>query len=367
MSPQKTLVISAVNFTEGGPLTVLRDCVETAARILPDWRIVVMAHDSTLLQTFGVEVRAFPQTKTSWLKRVVLEWVGFKRISEELDPDLWLSLHDMTPRVKARRQAVYCHNPAPFSRPTLRDSWFEPKYLAFALFYARLYASFISRNHAVIVQQEWLREEFQRRFGVRRVIVAYPQAEVARTDIVKSDARSFRSPIFLYPAIPRCFKNFEIIGQALAVLEQEPTWSGVVRWTIDGTENRYTRWLKVRFGHLRSLQWIGRQTKDEMRHEYERAACLVFPSRVETWGLPITEAKQARLPLLLADLPYARETVGSYDRVAFFDPQDPAALAFCMRQVSGNLPLFAETRVVSPSEPYAESWPSLLRLLTADL
>ena len=367
MSPQKTLVISAVNFTEGGPLTVLRDCVETAAQVLPDWRIIVMAHDAALLQTPGIEVRAFPQTKTSWLKRIALEWVGFKRISEELDPDLWLSLHDMTPRVKARRQAVYCHNPAPFSRPTLRDSWFEPKYLAFALFYTRLYASFISRNHAVIVQQQWLREEFQRRFGIRRVIVAYPQTEVARTDIGRSDARPVRSPVFLYPAIPRCFKNFEIIGQALAILEQDPTWSGTVRWTIDGTENRYSRWLKAHFGQLRSLQWIGRQTKDAMQQEYGRATSLLFPSRVETWGLPITEAKQAGLPLLVADLPYARETVGSYDQAAFFDPRDPAALASCMRRVSEDLPLFAATCAANPSAPYAESWPSLLRLLTADL
>ncbi|MGS0755710.1 hypothetical protein ACVBEH_14150, partial [Roseateles sp. GG27B] len=148
MSGPKTLVISAVNFTEGGPLTVLRECVAAARDSLPDWRIVVMAHDQALIETPNVEVIAFPHTKTSWLRRIALEWFGFKKISRQLKPDLWLSMHDMTPIVQARRQVVYCHNPAPFSRPTLKDTWYEPKYFLFSLLYGYLYRLFLHRNHA---------------------------------------------------------------------------------------------------------------------------------------------------------------------------------------------------------------------------
>ena len=86
---KKTLVISAVNFTEGGPLTVLKDCVEVAARVLSGWRIIVMAHDASLINIDGVEVLAFPKAKTSWLRRLALEWVGFNRISKGLNVDLW--------------------------------------------------------------------------------------------------------------------------------------------------------------------------------------------------------------------------------------------------------------------------------------
>lgn len=362
----KTLVISAVNFTEGGPLTVLRDCVSAAVKLLPQWRIMVMAHDVSLIDISGVEVVAFPQTKKSWLKRVALEWWGFNRISRSLNADLWLSLHDITPRVRSRRQAVYCHNPAPFARPTVADSWFEPKYLAFSLLYGYLYRFNIHRNNSVIVQQAWLREEFMRRYGVARVIVAHPTS-INKTIIENSPIRA-EEFIFLYPALPRCFKNFEVIGEALEILESgSDAWSCTVRWTISGTENRYTRWLKKRFGHLRSLQWIGRQTRIQMEHHYASSNCLLFPSRVETWGLPISEAKQANLPMIVADLPYARETVGTCDRVSFFDSHDAPGLAIRMKNFGRENSLIGAVQTDKPSEPFAPDWHALMTLLVKDL
>ena len=365
----KTLVISAVNFTEGGPLTVLRDCVAAAVTTLPGWRIIVMAHDAALIDIQGVEVMAFPKTKSSWLRRLALEWQGFGHLSESLRVDLWLSLHDITPRVKARRQVVYCHNPAPFSRATWRDSWFEPKFLAFSLLYGRMYAALIQRNYAVVVQQDWLRKEFKRRYGVSNVIVAHPESGVSKQMTAQSaySLRTAKDCVFFFPSLPRCFKNFEVIGQALEILERSESWSGSVRWTIDGTENRYARWLRCRFGKLRSLHWIGHQSRAQMLAQYAQADCLVFPSRAETWGLPISEAKQAQLSLLVADLPYAHETVGSWDRVAFFPPHDPQILAQQMAAVVNGFDPFKRVQGSLIEAPNAAGWSELLTMLTHDL
>ena len=140
-----------------------------------------------------------------------------------------------------------------------------------------------------------------------------------------------------------------------------------MRWTIDGTENRYARWLRSRFGKLRSLHWIGRQSREQMLEQYNQVDCLVFPSRAETWGLPISEAKQAQLPLLVADLPYARETVGSWDRVAFFPPQDAQTLAQQMAAIVNGGNPFQKVQGSSPTAPNASSWTELIAMLTHDL
>jgi hypothetical protein len=51
----RRLVVSAVNFTEGGPLTALRQCLASAARTLvPGWEIVALVHDRKLFATEGV-------------------------------------------------------------------------------------------------------------------------------------------------------------------------------------------------------------------------------------------------------------------------------------------------------------------------
>lgn len=365
----KTLVISAVNFTEGGPLTVLHDCVEASAECFPDWRIVVMAHDSTLINVPGVEVIAFPETKTSWLRRLALEWYGFKAFTKRNPVDLWLSLHDITPNVVAKRQVVYCHNPSAFSRANWRDSWFDPKYLAFTLFYGFLYAINIHRNQAVVVQQDWIRAEFKRKFRVDRVIVARPDSlEVGGLKKlthkpVPADGRC----VFFFPSLPRCFKNFELIGEAVEMLERDNAWAGRVRWTIDGTENSYTRWLQKRFGRLRSIEWIGRQDREQMCKHYSEVDCLIFPSRVETWGLPISEAKSSNLPMLLVDLPYAHETVGDWDRVAFFPPTAPDVLARQMSSFANGECVFTKTSATRPEEPIADGWKDLLLQLSCDL
>jgi len=250
-----------------------------------------------------------------------------------------------------------------------RDSWFDPKYLAFTLFYGFLYAINIRQNHSVVVQQEWIRAEFKRRFRVDRVIVARPDSlkvgdlEKCANKPVPMDG----SCIFFFPSLPRCFKNFELIGEAVEILERANEWAGRVRWTIDGTENSYTRWLRKRFGRLRSLEWIGRQDREQMCKQYSEVDCLIFPSRVETWGLPISEAKSANLPMLLVDLPYAHETVGGWDRVAFFPPNAPDVLARQMSSFASGESVFTRTSARRPEEPTADGWKDLLLQLTCDL
>ena len=40
------------------------------------------------------------------------------------------------------------------------------------------------------------------------------------------------------------FKNVEVIGEALEILERDPRWSGEVLLTVQGDEGRYARYLK---------------------------------------------------------------------------------------------------------------------------
>lgn len=362
----KTVVISAVNLVEGGTLKVLKDCVEVAAATLTDWRIVVLAHRRELITTAGVEVVELPHIKPNWWRRLWAEWHQFNALSASYRTDLWISLHDITPRVQARRQVVYCHNPAPFWQPTWRDAWYGPDYWLFARFYGLMYRAFIRRNHAVIVQQAWLRDAFRRRWNAPNVIVARPEMPGGQGPAAPL-RQPGQTPVFLYPALPRCFKNFEVIGEALQRLETDPRWTGQVRWTLSGTENRYARWLKRRFGHLKSLQWLGLQTREQMQQQYGETQCLIFPSRLETWGLPITEAKQQGLAILAADLPYAYETVGDCEAVDFFDPLDADALAQRMLAFAQGRPTMQAVQAAPVAEPFVTDWPQLLARLTAGL
>ncbi len=365
----RCLVVSAVNFTEGGPLTILREFVTTASAVLPsNWTIVVFVHDRSLLEMTRPKVVEIPKAKGGWLYRLYVEWVQFAEYSRTLRPDVWLSLHDITPRVGRIRQAVYCHNPMPFYNLRLRDVWLDPRTLIYRAAYGLIYRLNIRRNYLVIVQQSWMRDAFRRWTGGQaRIVVAHPSLDTSLIDSeIQPPGESTRT-IFLYPALPRVFKNVELICRAVERLEKLQTWGGEVILTIEGNENRYARWLHRRFGALRTIRFAGRQSAQQMRELYGLASCLIFPSKLESWGLPITEAKRYRLPMLIANLPYARETVGNYDRVNFIDVDDDLDLSRKMLCFQCKQLQFGSAVDDPPAAPFASDWRGLLSLLTVDL
>ncbi len=367
---ERHLVVSAVNFSEGGPLTILRDSLAAAAATLGEqWRITALVHDHALVDLPNVETLAFPRSKSSWFHRIALEWWTFARLSRRLKPDMWLSLHDMTPRVTARRQAVYCHNPSPFYAPSMTEAWYDPGFFAFNKLYLWLYRAFIGRNYAVIVQQDWLRRELRRYH--RNVVVAHPSMPAAAT--VRASPTTLRRPDrtaplrLLYPALPRVFKNIETVCGAMARLPEPLHGRVELRLTMDGSEGRWARALYRRYGADPAVRFIGRQDRTGMAAEYADCDIVLFPSRLETWGLPITEAKMLGKPLLVADLPYAHETIGEYADVSFVDARDPAAWAAAISAVANGDWIPQGERGTDPAAPFYADWPSLWAYLIRDL
>jgi glycosyltransferase involved in cell wall biosynthesis len=374
MELRKHLVVSAVNFSEGGPLTVLQESLEAAAKYLPeDWKITALVHQKVLITNPRIETIAFPQSKKSWFNRLWLEWVVFGRLSKLLKPDLWFSLHDITPRVKARRQAVYCHNPSPFHKLNWRDARLDPSFALFKLLYGRLYGVFLTRNHTVVVQQDWLRQEFRHLFAHPNVVVAYPTQAAEQLEAIPANDH-FTGPfgqtrplVLLYPALPRVFKNVEVLCEAMMLLPTALRGVMELRLTISGTESPYARDLHKRFSAVVGVKFIGRQTRQQMLDEYLGCDVVVFPSRLETWGLPISEAKALNKPLLVADLSYAHETAGNCSAVSFLPVNDAHAWATVFEQIACGQHTFASQTGSAPEAPFAADWPQLWKLLTNDL
>jgi glycosyltransferase involved in cell wall biosynthesis len=104
--------------------------------------------------------------------------------------------------------------------------------------------------------------------------------------------------------------------------------------------------------------------KDTLYQHYAMADCLIFPSRVETWGLPISEFSQTGKPMLLADLPYAHETSAGSKQVAFFNPEKPEELQVMMRRlIDGDSSFLKKVEKKSIKDPKAENWEELFKRL----
>lgn len=361
------IVVSGVNLTEMGPLMVFRDALESLISLYGDkYEIIALVHRRSLFDIPNVTFIEYPEIKSSWWKRLRFEYHDCRSISEGIKPYLWFAMHDMTPKVRADVRAVYCHNPSPFYRASFHEALFDWKFGLFNLFYSSLYRINIKANDFVVVQQDWLRREFRSRYGARRVVVAHPSVDqfpIAKVVVEKDLNRPYR---FFYPAYPRVFKNAQQILQASRRLEKSGFDRFEVWLTMNGTETPYATKMRNEYGDLATLRWMGLQPRTEVFRLYEEADCLLFPSKLETWGMPITEFKATGKPILAADLPYAHETVGEYERAAFFAVGNDAMLASMMKRAATKTEVFSQHSALPIMEPFSRNWSELWKILLRD-
>ena len=366
-SVKPKVVLSGVNLREMGPLAVFRDALGSLVREYGDrYEIIALVHKKALFETEGVTYLEFPHLASSWLARLHFEFWSSRELSKKIKSNLWLSMHDISPNVCAGAQAVYCHNPSPFYQTRLSDFLLDYRFALFTLFYRFLYRINIHSNNYVIVQQDWIRNEFKRLYGINTVVVAHPAIDVRIPDRPirpVSGSHPFR---FFYPAAPRTFKNVELCLQAARILEHNSFTNFELWLTFDKSSNKYAKAMTTKFEDVRSVRWLGSLTRQRVFELYAEADCLLFPSKLETWGMPISEFRAFGKPVLVSDLPYAHETASGYDQVRFFDPADAATLADLMVQAASGKPIFGNAPVAAIMPPYARDWSELWALLLGD-
>lgn len=76
---------------------------------------------------------------------------------------------------------------------------------------------------------------------------------------------------------------------------------------------------------LRRLQFTGQLDHSGIVELHAGAVCSIFVSHVETFGMPVSEALAARVPVVASDIPVHREVGG--DAVVYVDPNDSAAIS----------------------------------------
>ena len=370
---KKTIVLSGINLIEGGPLTIYKECLRCVEKyFLENYEIVALVHNRELFSEFDSRIKfiEFMDSKKSYLKRFYYEYFYFKRLSKKLKPYLWFSLHDMTPNVVTDKRAVYCHNPIIFYDVKRKDIINEFKMFMFSRFYKYIYKINIKKNNFVVVQQDWIRKRFKKIFKIKNVVVAHPNVVIDDSNNNYKNTKIVKNS-FLYPSFPRIFKNFEVICKAVEILENKNIENFKVYLTIDGSENIYSKEIVEKYGRLKCIEFIGLQTRENLMKYYSKIETVIFPSKLETWGLPISEAKAFGKNIILADLEYAHETLGTYEKVMFFGPDDAEKLAEKMEMLinddenmkniefDGNIEKNIE-------KPFCKNWKELFDILLLD-
>lgn len=366
----KKIVVSGINLDSGGPLSIMNDCLQELSKNYSlNYEIIALVHSRKLYNIPHIIYKEYPLSKKFWLFRLYYEYIYFYFLSSKIKPDFWLSMHDMTPNIKCKKKFVYCHNATPFLKSTKKDAFKHTKIYLFSLFYKYLYKINIKSNTYVIVQQGWMRDAFERFWNLKNILVAYPETNGnIYVEHLNDSVKHHNTEVlnFFYPSFPRFFKNFEIVCEAYSLMPEGYRDKCNIYLTIDGTLNGYSKEIVDKYSNQKGIKFLGLLSRKQVYEYYKKSDCLIFPSKLESWGLPITEYKSTGKPMLLANKPYAKETLGEYEKVAFFDVDSANELKILMMGFIDNSIIYTGNLEVKLAEPFTKGWSQFFNKLLHD-
>nr|WP_295983962.1 glycosyltransferase family 1 protein [uncultured Agrobacterium sp.] len=151
-------------------------------------------------------------------------------------------------------------------------------------------------------------------------------------------------------------KNLECVVEAMLMLHESGL--DVPDLLLAGARRkRVEKFIKnKRFAALQEkIHFIFDPNQSELERLYRNAFALVLPSRMEGWGLPVSEALWCGTPALAADVPALREAGG--DLGLYFDPDRPAELAEIIKGLWTDPQEYETLRTkIAQSKPGMRKW-----------
>ena len=327
------ILVYDVAASEGGAITVLKSFYEELKQDKENQYLFVLGVYE-LEETDNIRVLNFPWIKKSPLHRLYFDHFIAHKLVKAYEIDRVLSLQNIELPHAGVLQTVYEHNALPFSEYKFKI-WEAPDLWVYQQILGRMMKSSIRKADKVIVQTNWMKEEIVRQCGIPtdRIEVKFPHVEMLPTESYHLDEDK---PVFFYPANASAYKNHRTFLEACKLLNQSGYENYEVIWTVTGEENDSIRAMKKETEEAGlPIRFEGTMPRRRLFDLYA-SSVLVFPSYIETIGLPLLEARSAGAWILAADCLYARDMVGDYERAEFFGIFDSEKLCELMEKWTGG-------------------------------
>jgi len=299
------------------------------------------------------------------LKRTLWEWFGLKRWfkNQKLVPTVTISLQNTSIAThKKSKKIIYLHQGI-FLHPH-KWSFFKKNERALA-FYKYIYPFFVflfaNKNTLFIVQTEWMKVALCNKFkrAENSVQVIKPKLVSIDVENIKTLPLSFERSLF-YPAACFVYKNHREIIYALNELQNRGVDISTigVYLTIAEDDDTALSQLIHRFNLRKNVQFLGSLCYEDVLIYYKSCNVVVFPSLIESFGLPLLEAAAFGKPIIALDAEYSRDVISDYEDVQFADKHSPKAWGDAILRSFTFVPLL---KAHTPT--YETNWDSFFKLI----
>lgn len=328
---KKRIVINDIAASTGGTLVILKDIYKYICKYGSEYEWIFLVGGEYIEPKVNIKVIVLKDIKQSWIKRLKFDLLSGKRFIERLKPDVVISLQNTITFGLKSKQIVYVHQLLAFQE-TKKFSFFrKDERLLFIHQYliGYLIKKSINKADLTIVQTNFMRKLILKQTKVKseKVIVSTPNLEL---DDITSNSLSLKNNYFFYPTSEAVYKNYDCIFKACEILNKKLISNFKVFITIKQKE-------KI---NSRNIFFLGNLPREEVIKRYKDSV-LIFPSYIETLGLPLVEARKAGTIILTSDCEFSHELLDDYKNVYFFNPFNPNELAKLIEdKINGKIRLY---------------------------
>lgn len=314
------IMVFDVPAESGGALTILNQYYNKAINDTGnDWIFVISTPE--LKETGNVKIINYPWIKKSWFHRLFFDRFIAPKLVKKHEADEVLSLQNvLVPKVKVK-QTLYLHQPLPF----VEKSYGITENLTFWIYQniiSKLIFKSLVKADCIIVQTKWMMKACMEKVNINsnKFILMQPKLNINVKKFYEQEKEEFIT--FFYPSSGLEYKNHKVVVEAVNKLDPQHYSRFRIVFTLKGNENKHINELYAMVTEKSlPIEFIGQISIDEV-YDYYTKSVLIFPSYIETFGLPMLEAKLHRSPVIASDCAFSREILDGYEKAEFFNPFD---------------------------------------------
>lgn len=315
-----TVMIYDVHASESGALAILNDLynhIRNYQDKTVKWVFVVSTPEYE--ETENITVVRFPWVKKSWFHRYYFDNITTRKLLKAFCPDQVFSLQNMGIPFYHKRQLVYLHLPFILTEHKFKIKEDGKTLWAYQNIISKGIFKSLRKVDTTIVQTLWMKEALVRkgRVSAEKIVIQYPNITTNNIGTFKDVPENRKR--FFYPATAFTYKNHLTL---LKALKSANLTDYELILTIKKDESEYTKSLyRYVIDNNLNVKFGGPIPRESVFEMYQKSI-LLFPSYVESFGLPLLEARLSGTYVIASDCPFSREILDGYDKAMFFTELD---------------------------------------------
>jgi len=331
---QKIIFVNATSLNAGGALAILNKYIEDIiiqrGELIYRYYIFVPDNCELLINDENIVIIK-NKDNSFYVNRNFWNLIGMKLWSfkNSISPNELYSLQNYYPlgfNSSNIFKRLYLHTVIPFSDVKWNIFKKEERILwLYKNIYSHLIERSIRKSDNVIIQTHWFKEKLIEQLKINKEVFSIERPEIESIELESTFNRRNKNQSFkiFYPASEMIYKNHEILYKMMNILVNEKKMKDIVLYLTIASNNVTANFYIEKFKLRNNIILIGNINFKSVLKYYNTVNVLVFPSKLESFGLPLIEAQQFNLPIIANDMALYKEVIGNYkEKVLFCNSED---------------------------------------------